>query len=60
MQRGLLNLLHKTIGGKLYHCWFCRLQFYDIRQRFNAPERRGDTANENGRQEASSRTRLMA
>jgi hypothetical protein len=22
-------------GGRLYHCWFCRLQFFDMRQRFN-------------------------
>jgi hypothetical protein len=36
MQNGLANLLHKLVGGKLYHCWFCRLQFYDVRKRFNS------------------------
>jgi DNA-directed RNA polymerase subunit RPC12/RpoP len=35
MQTGVLNLLQKLGGGKLYHCWFCRLQFYDTRKRFN-------------------------
>jgi DNA-directed RNA polymerase subunit RPC12/RpoP len=31
MQSGLFNLVHRILGGKLYHCWFCRLQFYDFR-----------------------------
>ena len=26
-----LRMLHWMLGGKLYHCVFCRLQFYDIR-----------------------------
>ena len=33
MRGGLFNLIHKLMGGKLYHCWFCRLQFYDFRPR---------------------------
>jgi hypothetical protein len=33
MYRGGLSLLHRLLGGKLYHCWFCRLQFYDLRGR---------------------------
>jgi hypothetical protein len=40
MQRGIFNLLHRIGGGKLYHCWFCRLQFYDLRQRFEAKSER--------------------
>lgn len=36
MQPGFLNFLNKLAGGKLYHCWFCRLQFYDLRQRYNS------------------------
>ena len=28
---GLLNLLERLAAGKLYHCRFCRLQFYDRR-----------------------------
>lgn len=36
MRPGLVNFLSRLAGGKLYHCWFCRLQFYDLRQRFNA------------------------
>ncbi|HJT89145.1 MAG TPA: hypothetical protein VJ732_14860 [Bryobacteraceae bacterium] len=32
MARGLLNLLEGLSGGKrLFHCRFCRLQFYDRR-----------------------------
>ncbi len=26
-----LRFLYKIVGGKLYHCVFCRLQFYDTR-----------------------------
>ncbi len=40
MQPGIFNLLHKIGGGKLYHCWFCRLQFYDVRQRFDGKSER--------------------
>jgi len=31
MQTGFLNLLERMAGGKLYHCCFCRVQFYDRR-----------------------------
>ena len=31
MQFGLLNLAERLAGGRLYHCCFCRLQFYDRR-----------------------------
>ncbi|PWU02927.1 MAG: hypothetical protein C5B51_20115 [Terriglobia bacterium] len=31
MSTGLLNLLERVAGGKLIHCRFCRLQFYDRR-----------------------------
>jgi len=31
MDWGLWNLAARVCGGKLYHCWFCRLQFYDRR-----------------------------
>jgi hypothetical protein len=41
MQRGLMNILHRLSGGKLYHCWFCRLQFYDTRQQFNIHRKPG-------------------
>jgi hypothetical protein len=27
------SLLQRMLGGRLYHCWFCRLQFYDVRPR---------------------------
>ena len=33
MRGGIFNFIHRIIGGKLYHCWFCRLQFYDVRPR---------------------------
>jgi hypothetical protein len=29
---GLLNLLERMMGGALFHCKFCRLQFYDRRK----------------------------
>jgi hypothetical protein len=29
---GFLNLLERMLGGGLYHCKFCRLQFYDRRK----------------------------
>ena len=31
MQGGFLNLLERIAGGKLIHCRFCRVQFYDRR-----------------------------
>ena len=31
METGVWNLLARIGGGKLYHCCFCRLQFYDRR-----------------------------
>ncbi len=31
MERGFLNVLERWAGGKLYHCRFCRLQFWDRR-----------------------------
>jgi hypothetical protein len=30
-QTGLLNLLERLLGGRLHHCRYCRLQFYDRR-----------------------------
>ncbi len=41
MQKGLLNFVQRISGGKLYHCWFCRLQFYDTRPRFNTSRKAG-------------------
>ncbi len=32
MVSGPLNRLEKLMGGDLYHCVFCRLQFYDRRK----------------------------
>jgi hypothetical protein len=31
MHGGFLHLLERMAGGKLYHCCYCRLQFYDRR-----------------------------
>jgi DNA-directed RNA polymerase subunit RPC12/RpoP len=33
MHRGALHVLGRLLGGALYHCSFCRLQFYDVRGR---------------------------
>jgi hypothetical protein len=30
---GPLNVLERLSGGKLYHCCFCRVQFFDRRKR---------------------------
>jgi len=30
-QHGFLNLMERMAGGKLFHCRFCRLQFFDRR-----------------------------
>jgi hypothetical protein len=32
MESGLLNLCERLAGGKLYHCKFCRIQFWDRRE----------------------------
>ena len=32
MNTGVLNMLEKAAGGKLYHCRFCRIQFWDRRR----------------------------
>ena len=31
MRSGVMNLAERLAGGKLYHCCFCRIQFYDRR-----------------------------
>jgi len=32
MHTGFLNFLERSAGGALFHCKFCRLQFYDRRR----------------------------
>ena len=32
MHTGVLNMLEKAAGGKLYHCRYCRIQFWDRRR----------------------------
>jgi len=32
MHNGLLNLLQKIARADLYHCRYCRVQFYDVRR----------------------------
>ena len=32
MASGIFNLLERLAGGDLYHCCFCRIQFYDRRK----------------------------
>lgn len=31
MYKGPLNVIAAVLGGRLYHCAFCRIQFYDFR-----------------------------
>jgi DNA-directed RNA polymerase subunit RPC12/RpoP len=37
MNSGVFNLLERLAGGKLYHCCFCRIQFYDRRSLARRP-----------------------
>jgi DNA-directed RNA polymerase subunit RPC12/RpoP len=32
MHSGVLNLLEKMAGGRLFHCRYCRIQFWDRRR----------------------------
>jgi DNA-directed RNA polymerase subunit RPC12/RpoP len=32
MHTGLLNLMERMAGGKLFHCRYCRIQFWDRRR----------------------------
>jgi len=32
MHTGPLNLLERLVGGRLYHCRYCRIQFFDRRR----------------------------
>jgi DNA-directed RNA polymerase subunit RPC12/RpoP len=40
MYRGFLNLVERLTNGQLYHCRFCRVQFYDRRHVVLAQEAR--------------------
>jgi DNA-directed RNA polymerase subunit RPC12/RpoP len=31
MYKGAASLLQRVLGGELYHCRYCRIQFYDTR-----------------------------
>ena len=31
MEHGLMNLVERLFGGTLYHCCYCRVQFFDRR-----------------------------
>lgn len=31
MNRNPLRLIQRFLGARLYYCWACRLQFYDLR-----------------------------
>jgi hypothetical protein len=32
MHSGFLHLIERLFGGRLYHCRYCRLQFFDRRE----------------------------
>jgi hypothetical protein len=34
-RRGPLRFAQRLLGAKLYYCWLCRLQFYDLRPRLS-------------------------
>jgi len=37
MQTGLWNMIERMMGAHLYHCRFCRVQFYDRRPPASQP-----------------------
>ena len=37
METGIFNMVERLLGGKLYHCRFCRVQFFDRRDVGSAP-----------------------
>ena len=39
MERGFLNFIERIAGGQLYHCCYCRVQFYDRRKIGPRPDR---------------------
>jgi DNA-directed RNA polymerase subunit RPC12/RpoP len=45
MHKGLLNTLERIAGGKLYHCRYCRIQFWD-RRRLASEVAADETANQ--------------
>jgi DNA-directed RNA polymerase subunit RPC12/RpoP len=53
MQAGFLNFLERLLDGKLYHCRYCRIQFYD--RRGFAPVREHPT--ERGAEEETAESR---
>jgi rubrerythrin len=32
MYTGIMNVLQRITGGRIYHCRYCRVQFYDRRR----------------------------
>jgi DNA-directed RNA polymerase subunit RPC12/RpoP len=56
MQTGFLNLLERLLDGKLYHCRFCRIQFYDRRGSAPVREHLTETAAEAESAESRGRT----
>jgi DNA-directed RNA polymerase subunit RPC12/RpoP len=50
---GFLNYLERLAGGRLHHCRYCRVQFYD--RRMLASEDKAAEAAANGQEVASSR-----
>jgi hypothetical protein len=43
MHRGLLNAFERMAGGKLHHCRYCRIQFWD-RRRLASEEKQSGAA----------------
>ena len=42
MLRSPLRFIHWALGGTLYHCVFCRLQFYDVRRLKSSAQREAE------------------
>jgi hypothetical protein len=38
-----IRMIHWALGGKIYHCVFCRLQFYDVRLLRKDKEKEAET-----------------
>ena len=39
LMKGPGSFVQRLMGGTLYHCWYCRLQFYDLRPRKKSERR---------------------
>ncbi len=42
--KSMSSMLQSVLGGRLYHCNFCRIQFYDLRHSMKPQAKNGPDA----------------